>query len=90
MGSRQNQDPKTKGTQFAAPLDNTGAMIQQNVYCNTVGAVNSGLRALQGTTIKGLVVGPIEKWADGAIFDTANNRYLYAGSDFDPAILNRA
>ena len=75
---------------MASPSDNTGAATQQNIYCNAVGAVNSGLRALQGTTIRGLVVGPLEKWADGGIWDTTNNRFLYAGSDFDPAVLNRA
>jgi hypothetical protein len=90
MPSRISIDPVTKGTQFAAPTDNVSATIQKNVYCNTVGAVNSGLQALQGASIRGLVVGPLEKWADNSVWDTTNSRYLHAGSDFDPCILNRA
>ena len=73
---------------MAAPSDNAGAQTQQDIYVNLV-AVNSGLRALQGATIRGQVVGTIEKWADGAVYDTGNSRFLYAGSDFDPAVLNR-
>jgi hypothetical protein len=90
MPSRISVDPKSKGLQFAAPSDNVSAQTQINVYCNSVGAVNSGLQALQGSTIRGLVVGPLEKWADNSVWDTTNSRYLHAGSDFDPAILNRA
>ena len=87
MGSRQTST-NDKKVQFAAPSDNISAATQSNIYTNSV-VVNSGLVALQGRTIKGLVVGTIEKWADGAVYDTANNRYLYAGSDFDPAVLQR-
>ena len=37
-------------------------------------------RALVGKTIAGLVVGNIEVYADGGIWDTANNRFLSPGS----------
>jgi hypothetical protein len=88
MASRASRDANTGGVQYSAPSDNAGAQVQKDVYYNTT-YVNSGLRALQGTTIKGLVVGALEKYADGAVYDTGNSRYLYAGSDFDPAVLNR-
>jgi len=89
MPSRQSRNANTGAISFAPPSDNAGAVTQFNIYTNSV-AVNSGLKALQGATIRGQVVGTIEKWADGAVYDTGNSRYLYAGSDFDPAILNRA
>jgi hypothetical protein len=75
---------------MAAPSDNVSAVTQQNVYNNTVGIVPSGLKALQGATIRGLVVGTIELWADGGVYDTGNSRFLYGGSDFDPAMRYRA
>ena len=56
-------------------------------------AVESGSdlsRALVGKTIAGLVVGNIEVYADGAIYDTANNRFLSPGSfAVDPAVFHR-
>jgi hypothetical protein len=88
MASRASRNTTTGGVQMAAPTDNVSSQTQQDIYVNTV-AVNSGLQALVGKTIRGLVVGTIEKWADGGVYDTGNNRFLYAGSDFDPAILNR-
>jgi hypothetical protein len=89
MASRASRNTTTGGVQFAAPTDNASSATQQDIYTNIV-AVNSGLQALVGKTVRGLVVGTIEKWADGGVYDTGNNRFLYAGSDFDPAILNRA
>jgi hypothetical protein len=57
-------------------------------------AVESGSdlsRALVGKTIAGLVVGNIEVYADGAIYDTANNRFLSPGSfAVDPAVFHRS
>jgi hypothetical protein len=48
-------------------------------------------RALVGKTIAGLVVGNIEVYADAAIFDTANNRFLSPGSfAVDPAVFHRS
>jgi hypothetical protein len=48
-------------------------------------------RALVGKTIAGLVVRNIEVYADGAIFDTANNRFLSPGSfAVDPAVFHRS
>ena len=48
-------------------------------------------RALVGKTIAGLVVGNIEVYADGAIFDTANNGFLSPGSfAVDPAVFHRS
>jgi hypothetical protein len=48
-------------------------------------------RAVVGKTIAGLVVGNIEVYADGAIYDTANNRFLSPGSfAVDPAVFHRS
>ena len=48
-------------------------------------------QALVGKTIAGLVVGAIEVYADGAIWDTANNRFLSPGSfAVDPAVFHRS
>ena len=59
---------------------------------NRVAESNSDLsRALVGKTIAGLVVGNIEVYADGAIYDTANNRFLSPGSfAVDPAVFHRS
>lgn len=89
MASRVTINTTTKGVQMAAPSDNASSATQQNVYCSAT-TVPSGLRALQGATIRGQVVGTLERWADGGIWDTTNSRFLYAGSDFDPAMLNKA
>lgn len=88
MSSRQTQNSKGQ-TQYSAPSDNAGAMPQIDIFVSSTG-IPSGLQALVGKTIRGQVVGALERWADGGIWDTGNNRFLYAGSDFDPAILNRA
>lgn len=88
MASRQSRNAQG-ALQYAAPSDNAGAQPSADIFVNAT-AVPSGLQALVGKTIRGQVVGTLEKWADGGIFDTANNRYLYAGTDFDPAILFRA
>ncbi len=48
-------------------------------------------RALVGKTIAGLVFRNIEVYADGAIYDTANNRFLSPGSfAVDPAVFHRS
>ena len=48
-------------------------------------------RALVGKTIGGLVCGSIEVYADGGIWDTANNRFLSPGSfAVDPAVFHRS
>ena len=48
-------------------------------------------RALVGKTIAGLVVGNIEVYGDGAIYDSANNRFLSPGSfAVDPAVFHRS
>lgn len=54
--------------------------------------INSPLaQALVGKTIAGLVVGNIEVYVDGAIYDTANNRFLSPGSfAVDPAVFHRS
>ena len=59
---------------------------------NRVAEFSSDLsQALVGKTIAGLVVGAIEVYADGAIFDTANNRFLSPGSfAVDPAVFHRS
>ena len=59
---------------------------------NRVAEYSSDLsRALVGKPIAGLVVGNIEVYADGAIYDTANNRFLSPGSfAVDPAVFHRS
>ena len=68
--------------------------VDPNAVQSRIRAIESGSdlsRALVGKTIAGLVVGNIEVYADGAIFDTANNRFLSAGSfAVDPAVFHRS
>ena len=56
----------------------------------SVSGGGSALSALVGTTIGGQVVGTLEVWADGAVWDTTNSRFLRPGSDFDISLLHRS
>jgi hypothetical protein len=88
MGSRQGND--SKGSFFNADTNNASAMAQRDVNYSGGPTANPALRTLVGLTIRGLVVGPLEHWADGTVWDTGNNRALVPGSDFDTALLNRS
>jgi hypothetical protein len=47
--------------------------------------------ALNGASIGGSTTGPVEIWADGAIWDTTNSRYIYPQlGPIDPANLSTA
>jgi hypothetical protein len=68
--------------------------VDPDAPLSRIRAVESGSdlsRALVGKTIAGLVVGAIEVYADGAIWDIANNRFLSPGSfAVDPAVFHRS
>jgi hypothetical protein len=67
--------PITNGASILAAVESNSALSQ----------------ALVGKTIAGLVVAAIEVYADGAIYDTANNRFLSPGSfAVDPAVFHRS
>jgi hypothetical protein len=89
MSSRQSNDTTSgSGVKYSA-TENTSSMPTKNVSYSGGVVQSTALRGLVGTTIRGQVVGPLEHWADGTIWDTTNNRSLSSGSDFDPAILHR-
>jgi hypothetical protein len=88
MSSRQGSD--SKGVLYVAPPENAAAMTQRDIFYSGGRTSNPSLTALTGQTIRGLVVGPLEHWADGTIWDINNNRALSPATDFDPAILHRS
>ena len=88
MGSRQGND--NKGQFFAADPNNVSAMAQRDVNYSGGRTSNPALLTLVGLTIRGLVVGPLEHWSDGTVWDINNSRALVPGSDFDTALLNRS
>lgn len=89
MSSRQSNDT-TSGSGFKyATTENVGSLTQKNVQYSGGSTQSSALRGLVGTTIRGAVVGPLEHWADGTVWDINNNRSLAPGADFDSTLLHR-
>lgn len=63
--------------------------MQSAAFQNPVGS-NALANAIIGTTIAGSVVNAIEVWADGAVYDTTNNRFLIPYVHYDPTLRLRS
>lgn len=91
MASRQTANAaSSSGFQYAS---GTAGAAQIDILLTTVPIAStspSALSALVGTTINGQVVGPLEVWNDGAVWDTTNSRFLRPGSDYDVTLLYRS
>ena len=92
MASRQTTNTaSSSGYQYAA---GTAGSAQIDILLSPNPAVSSALSALGtaliGTTINGSVVGPLEVWSDGVVWDTSNSRILRPGSDYDITLLYRS
>lgn len=100
MASRQTANSaSSSGFQYAAGQAGSAQLDIQET--NTVQCVSTALpvaqnfnsalaNAIVGTTINGQVVGPIEVWADGAVWDTTNSRFLRPNIDYDVTLLYRS
>lgn len=91
MATRRSNANNTYLPASAAAGGNSAALPQNDLFLSTSGGTiaNPYIAALSGKTIRGLVVGSvIEHWADGTLWDVANNRALVPGQDFDAALLN--
>lgn len=90
MSSRKNSDTTSlSGVNYSANTDRADTMVQKNVFVSGGVTSSPGLAGLVGRTIRGQVVGSVERWADGTIWDTSNNRPLTPGIDFDATLLQR-
>jgi hypothetical protein len=92
MASRQTAG-SSSANQYApgqASSQQQGDINLSNNPSVQVAATSALASALVGSTINGQVVGPIEVWADGAVWDTTNSRYLRPGSDYDISLLHRS
>jgi len=71
-------------------LANSGSG-QVSLLGGTVAALRPYQVALNGASIGGSTTGPVEVWADGAIWDTTNSRFIYPQlGPIDPANLSTA
>lgn len=82
------------GTSYAGGQAASGVSIDIGLSRNSA-AENSAVpgtlaNAIVGTTIGGNVVGPIEVWSDGAVWDTSNSRFLRPVIDYDVTLLHRS
>jgi len=90
MASRQTAGT-TSANQYAGGQASSQQQGDINLSSNPAIQLSSAIvTALVGTTIGGQTVGPLEIWADGAVWDTTNSRYLRPGSDFDITLLHRS
>lgn len=89
MSSRESNDNSSGSSVKYSVTENAGSLHQRNVKYSGGAVQSSALRGLVGTTIRGAVVGPLEHWADGTVWDTNNNRSLAPGADFDSTLLHR-
>jgi hypothetical protein len=90
MASRQTAGT-TSAFQYAPGQASSQQQGDEFLSANpAVSGSGSALFALVGTTINGQVVGPLEVWADCAVWDTTNSRFLRPGSDFDVTLLHRS
>lgn len=91
MASRQTTNTaSSSGFQYAG---GQAGSAQLDILLTTTPVAStspSALSALVGTTINGSVVGALEVWSDGAVWDTTNSRFLRPGSDFDISLLHRS
>lgn len=87
MASRQTAGT-TSAFQYAG--GQAGSTQVDIALSSDVPVTGTALNSLVGTTINGLVVGALELWADGAVWDTGNNRFLRPGSDYDVSLLHRS
>jgi len=91
MSSRRSNVNNTYLPAAPGAGGNSAALPQNDLFLSTNGGTtsNAAIASLSGKTIRGLVVGSvIEHWADGTLWDVANNRALVPGQDFDAALLN--
>lgn len=90
MASRQTAG-STSAFQYAP--GQASSQQQGDIFLSSNPAVSGGgsaLSALVGTTINGQTVGALEVWADGAVWDTTNSRFLRPVIDFDVTLLHRS
>lgn len=94
MASRQTTNTNsTSGFQYAsgtAGASQIDIQLTRVFACENSAVSGTIANALVGTTIGGQVVGPIEVWVDGGVWDTTNNKFLRPGIDYDVSLLHRS
>lgn len=92
VASSQNGNSFAGGQVGAAQINiniSPEPMLTASGIQNPLGS-NALAAALLGTTIAGLTVNGIEVWADGAVWDTTNNRFLIPYVHYDPTLRLRS
>lgn len=85
MSSRKSNDNSSNsGVSYPGGSGNAAAQVVKGVNYSQMSDSNR-LLLKQG----GFNGNPVEVFADGAVWDTVLNRYLFPGTDYNPQDLNR-